>query len=229
MTNKHQTEDNRWKVTGTDLIRWLGLFAIMAGILYIGIQFIHPSDNITSVNSSKWVLVACLTIAMSLFSLIGMTGIYTKQVNKTGWLGLIGYVIFSLFWLVSMIFSFNEAFVLPLLTNDAPEFVEGMLGIFGGTRSEVNLGIFTVLAPIAGLFYTLGGLLLGIATFRARVLPRWAGSLLSFAAVITLAAAIIPHPFDRLMAIPMGLAFIWLGYTVWSDPRKAPKRTISSH
>lgn len=220
--NKHKKEENKWKVKGTDLIRWLGLFAIMAGILYIVIQFIHPSDNITSVNSSKWVMVACLTMAMSLFSLIGIIGIYTKQVEETGWLGLIGFVIFSLFWLVSMTFSFNEAFVLPLITNDAPKFVEGIVGLFGENKSEVNLGIFTVLAPIAGLLYMLGGLLLGIATFRARVLPRLAGVLLSFAAVVTLVAAIIPHPFDRILAVPMGLALIWLGYVVWSDTREAP-------
>jgi hypothetical protein len=223
MNNKYKKEEYKWKVTGTDLNRWLGLFAIMAGILYIVIQFIHPSDNITSVNSSKWIMVACLTIAMSLFSLIGIIGIYTKQVEETGWLGLIGFVIFSLFWLVSMTFSFNEAFVLPLLTNDAPKFVEGILGLFGTNKSGANLGIFTVLVPIAGVLYMLGGLLLGIATFRARVFPRLAGALLSFAAVVTLAAAIIPHPFDRILAVPMGLALIWLGYVVWSDTREALK------
>ncbi|MFC7686365.1 hypothetical protein [Ureibacillus sp. GCM10028918] len=217
--------ENNWNVTGKGLIRYLGLFAIMAGILYILIQFIHPADNITSVNSSKWVMVACLTMVMSLFSLMGIIGIYTKQVKETGWLGLIGFVIFSLFWLTSITFSFIEAFVLPLLTNDAPKFVEGILGLFGGFKSEVNLGIFTVLAPVAGVLYMFGGLLLGISIFRARVMPRSAGALLSFGAVVTLAAAIIPHPLDRILAVPMGLALIWLGYVVWSDTREGSKRT----
>lgn len=226
MNNKHKKEGSNRKVSGKGIIRWLGLFAIMAGILFIVIQFIHPSDHITSVNSRHWIIVACLTSIMSLFSLIGVIGIYTKQVEETGWLGLIGFIIFNLFWLVSMIFSFNEAFVLPLLTNNAPQFVEGILGLFGGNKSEVNLGIFTVLAPIAGVLYMLGGLLLGIATFRAGVLPRWAGALLSFAAVVTLAAAIIPHPFDRILAVPMGVALIWLGYVVWSDTKEASKSTL---
>lgn len=210
------------RITEKSLIQWAGLFAIMAGILYIGIQFIHPEDHLSSVSTSFWVVIACTTSIMSLFSLIGMTGIYTRQVVEAGLLGLIGFILFSLFWLISMIFSFNEAFVLPLLTSEAPRFVEGIVGIFGGTTSTVNLGIFPILAPIAAILYSLGGLLLGIASFRARILPRMAGALLSFAAVVTFAAAVIPHPFDRILAIPMGLALIWLGYSLWSEHKKKP-------
>ncbi|MFD2655137.1 hypothetical protein [Gracilibacillus thailandensis] len=216
--------NNKGRITKTGLIRWAGLFAILAGILYIVIQFIHPADNISSVNSDSWVMVACLTVAMSIFNLIGIIGIYSRQVEESGWLGLVGFLLFSLFWLASTAFSFIEAFVLPMLTNDAPEYVAGFLGIFGGNESEVNLGILPALAPIAGGLYTLGGLLLGIATFRANVLPRLAAALLAIAAVVTLAAAIIPHPLDRLLAIPMGAALIWLGYALWSGREKSIKK-----
>ena len=212
--------NNKRKVTAKILIRWAGLFAISAGILYIAIQFFHPADQLSSVNTNGWIVVAALTTAMSLFSLIGILGIYFRQVVETSWLGLVGFIAFSLFWLLSMTFSFIEAFVLPLLTNDAPRFVEGIVGIFGGTKSEVALGIFPVLAPLAGGLYILGGLLLGIATFRAKVLPRMAGILLAFSAVATLAAAMIPHPFDRILAIPMGLALIWLGYALFSEKER---------
>ncbi|WP_238343521.1 hypothetical protein [Gracilibacillus saliphilus] len=136
--------NNKGRITKTGLIRWTGLFAILAGILYIVIQFIHhPADNISSVNSDSWVIVACLTVAMSIFNLIGIIGIYSRQVEESGWLGLVGFLIFSLFWLDSTAFSFIEAFVLPMLTKDTPEYVAGFLGIFGGNESEVNLGIST--------------------------------------------------------------------------------------
>ncbi|MVP00675.1 hypothetical protein [Paenibacillus lutrae] len=207
------------KITVNILIRWAGVMAIIAGILYVVIQFIHPIDHISSVNTDFWVVVACLTMVMSLFSLIGITGVYIRQAKEAGWLGLVGFLLFNLFWLISIVFSFIEAFVLPLLTSDAAKLVEGMVGLFGGTVSEVNLGIFPILAPIAGVLYMLGGLLLGIATFRAGVLPRLAAILLAFAAVVTLASAIIPHPIDRALAIPMGLALIWLGYFLWSERR----------
>lgn len=220
MDNKHNKRERASGVTATVLIRWAGLFAKFAGILYIVIQLIHPSDNISSVNSNSWVIVACLTNAMSLFSLIGITGIYARQVEETGWLGLIGFLIFSLFWLTSTAFSFTEAFVLPLLTADAPKFVEGFLGIFDGANSEVNLGVLPALAPLAGVMYILGGLLLGVATFRAGVLPRFAAVLFAFGAVVTLAAA-IPHPLDRILAVPMGIALIWLGYALWSERERS--------
>lgn len=217
MNKKYNQEEYKMKLTGANHKKILGLFAALAGVLYIVIQFIHPPESLTSVTTSSWIIVACLSIAMSLFFLIGTVGVYTKQVEEASWIGLIGFVLFSLFWLISMTFSFIEAFVLPLLINEAPKFVEGILGLFGENKSEVNLGIFTLLAPIAGVLYMLGGLLLGIATFRAKVFPRFAGLLLSFAAVVTLATAIIPHPFDRILALPMGVAFVWLGFILWQN------------
>lgn len=201
------------------LTRWTGVMAVIAGIIYMVIQLIHPVDHISSVNTNLWVVVACLTMAMSLFSLIGVTGVYLRQAKEVRWLGFVGFILFNLFWLISMVFSFIEAFVLPLLTSDAEKFVEGMVGLFGGTISEVNLGIFPILAPVAGVLYMLGGLLLGIATFRARVFPRLAGILLAVASVITLASAIIPHPLERVLAIPMGAALVWFGYFLWSDQK----------
>jgi len=217
MNNIQNIEVSKRGLTTAVLIRWAGLFAIIAGTLFIAIQLIHPTEHISSVNTNLWVIVGSLTSAMSLFSLIGILGIYTRQVRESGWLGLAGVLIFSLFWLLAMVFSFIEAFVLPLLTTDAPRFVEGFLGIFGGSISEVNLGILPILAPLAGGMYLLGGLLLGIATLRASVLPRLAGALLAFSAVVTLGASIIPHPLDRILAVPMGIALIWLGYVLWSE------------
>lgn len=217
MNIEHNKEVRKSLITAHVLVRWSGFMAIIAGILYIVIQFIHPADHISSVNTNSWVVLACLTMAMSLFNLIGITGVYISQAKEAGWLGLVGFLLFNLFWLISIIFSFIEAFVLSLLTSDAAKFVEGMVGLFGGTVSEVNLGIFPILAPLAGVLYMLGGLLLGIATIRARVLPRLSGILLAFAAVVSLASAIIPHPFDRALAIPMGVALIWMGYVSWSE------------
>jgi len=200
------------KVTAAGIIRCSGVLAIAAGMLYIIIQLIHPSEHISSVDTNSWRLVAWLTMGMSLFSLIGLLGIYLRQVKEAGWAGLIGFIIFSLFWLISIAFSFVEAVILPQLTTNAPQYVEGVVGIFGGTASEVDLGVLPMLAAIAGVMYALGGVLFGISLFRAGIVPRPAAVLLAFGAVVTFSAAIIPHPLDRILAVPMGLALIWLGY-----------------
>jgi hypothetical protein len=64
-------------------------------------------------------------------------------------------------------------------------------------------------------------MLFGIATVRAGVLPRWPALLLAFAAIITPAAALLPHALQRYAAVPMGIAMIWLGYSLWSEFRRA--------
>ena len=37
-----------------------------------------------------------LALAMSLFGLLGMIGLYARQVKEAGWLGLAGYLLLSL-------------------------------------------------------------------------------------------------------------------------------------
>jgi len=120
-----------------------------------------------------------------------------------------------------MAFQFIEAFISPLLATAAPTFVEGFLGIPSGHASEISLGALPTLYMLTGFVgYLLGGLLFGIATFRAGILPRWAGGLLAFGVVLPLlTSSLLPHPLDRILAVPMGLALAWLGYALWSERR----------
>jgi len=110
-----------------------------------------------------------------------------------------------------------------VVANVAPKFVEGLLGMVAGHASEINLGALpTVYDLLIGLVgYVIGGLLFGIATFRARVLPRWAGGLLALGTLLpVLLSSVVHHPFDRLFAVPVGLALAWLGYALWSERRE---------
>jgi hypothetical protein len=201
----------------TTLIRMAALLLMIGGSLYMIIQLIHPADTISSVNTSRWFLVACLTSLMSLFFFIGITGSYLLQAERIGIIGFVSYLTFALFWLISMIFSFNEAFMLPLLATDAPGFVEGILGLFSASESQANLGVFPALAAIAGLMYVFGGLIYGVMSYRSGVLKKYASLLLSVAAIATLATSIVPHPFDRLFAYPMGLALLLVGFHMWRN------------
>ena len=215
-------KESKMKITTSKLIRWAGLPAMAAGIIFIVIQPIHPPDVLSSVTTSTWAIVTSLKTAMCLLGLLGITGLYARQAEKAGWLGLAGYLLFSLFFALTLPFAFAEAFILPLLATDAPKFVESILGLASGATGGVNLGVLAVVYRLAGfLGYIFGGLLFGIATLRAGILPRWAAGLLAFAAVSVLAGALLPHPLDRILAVPMGLALAWLGYALWSE-RRAP-------
>ena len=206
-------------ITYAKLTRAAAASAILSGLLYIVIQFIHPDEDVATVTTDAWVVVAWLTVAMALLALVGITGIYLRQVEPIGILGLLGYILFALFYLLPIAYSFGEALVLPVVAGEAPNFVENYLGLFNGEGTDGSLGAALELIPtLSALFYVLGGVLLGIGIFRARVLSRGGGVLLALGAAAALLAGLVPHTLGRFAAVPVGLAFIWLGYSLWSNP-----------
>ena len=150
-----------------------------------------------------------------------MAGLYARQAEKSGWLGLAGFLLLSVWMTLVCGFSFVEAFILPRLATESPAFVTGLLGMFSSIPSPVDLGILPTLWNIQGPMYILGPLLFGIATFRAGVLPRWAGALLAFGAVLVPVGAVVPPELQPKIMIPVGLAMAWLGYALLSE-RRAP-------
>ena len=207
------------KVTASSLIRWSGLAALVAGLIFALIQPIHPPDVVASVDTSAWAIITPLKTAMCLLFLIGITGIYAGQVNQAGWLGLAGFLLSFVCWWLQSSFVFAEAFLAPPLASTAPGFVDGLLGISWGHTGSIDLGALPGLYGLLGILYMLGGLLFGIATLRAGVLPRWPAGLLAVAALLTPAAALLPHAIQRLAAIPVALAIAWLGYALLTERR----------
>lgn len=208
------------RINSAALIRWSGLAAMVAGIYYAGIQPIHPPDALASVNTAAWAIITPLKVAMCFLFLLGLAGLYVKQVEKVGWLGLVGWLLFSVSWALNLAFIFAEAFIMPLLATTTPTFVEGFFGIVNGHPVDVNLGALPALYSLTGILYLLGGLLFGIGTFRAGILPRWPAGLLAITAALTPAAAFLPHYLQRFAAIPMGLALAWLGCALLSERRE---------
>lgn len=225
MNTRHQTAgstESKLTITPAKLIRWTGLAAIVAGIIYAGIQPIHPLDTLASVTTNAWAIITPLKTVMSFLFLLGIGGIYARQVRETGWLGLISFLMLSLAWALQSAYIFVEAFVLPPLAATSPKFVEAIFfGVITGRATEVNLGALPAIYAVLGLLYVFGGLLFGIATFRAGILSRWAAGLLAAASALTPLAALFPHEIQRWAGIPVGLAIAWLGYALWSE-RRAP-------
>jgi hypothetical protein len=214
---------DKMQLTGAKLIRWSGLAAVLAGIIFAVIQPIHPLEVVANVTTPAWALITSFKTAMCLLFLLGLTGMYARQVNKAGWLGLAGFLLLFLTWTLQAAFVFAEAFILPLLATAAPAFVDAVLGnLARGQASAVDLGALPLIYALGVTVpYMLGGLVFGLATLRAGILPRWAGGLLAVTATLTPLAALAPHNIQRLAAIPMGLALATLGYALWAE-RRAP-------
>jgi hypothetical protein len=147
-------------------------------------------------------------------------GLYARQVKETGWLGLAGFLLFSLWLVLILPFTFFEVFFLPPLATEAPTFGEGFLGIFTGAASEINFGVLAAVYKLTGVLLILGPLVFGIATLRAGILSRWAAGLLAVAGALVPAAALLPLERQPLVVVPVGIALAWLGYALWSERRE---------
>jgi hypothetical protein len=205
--------------TPSTLMRWAGLSALLAGLCYLLVGIFHPANVPASVTTSRWEIVHIVACAMSFFGLLGLAGLYARQATRAGWLGLAGYVLLSLWFVVVMGFSFVEAFILPHVATASPGLVQAWMGMFNGPAGTFNLGALPTIWTLSAPVYILGGVLFGIATFRARVLPRWAGALLAASTLLAPAAVALPNASQPKIAIPAGLALAWLGYALWSERR----------
>ena len=84
------------------------------------------------------------------------------------------------------------------------------------------------LSLLNGIGYVAGGLIFGIALFRANILARWAAPLLAARTVATLANPMLPQINQRLFALPTGVALVGLGYSLWREQRTPATATMPS-
>jgi len=222
MTTNRKTsiKENKTKITASTLMRLAGLSAILAGLCFIVIGMFHPVNVPASVTTATWVNVHIFATALGFFGLFGMAGLYARQAEQSGWLGLAGFLLFTVWMTLVTGFSFVEAFILPRLATVSPAFVAAILGMFSSIPGEIDLGVLPTLWNISGPMYIFGPLLFGIATFRAGVLPRWAAALLVLGALLVPVGAVVPPAYQPKIMIPVGLAMAWLGYALFSERRE---------
>src|SRR5262245_12103256 len=68
--------DKQMNSKGSTLIRWAGLAAVAAGVIFAGIQPIHPADVLSSVTTEFWAIITPLKTVMAFLFLLGLTGLY---------------------------------------------------------------------------------------------------------------------------------------------------------
>ena len=207
-------------VTTTGLTKAAGISAAVAGLLFIAVQIKHPPMDVSSVTTTEWVVRQTAKTVMAATALVGITGMYLRQVRQTGILGLVGYLVFGAGYLVMMGIEFTGAYVLPSLAHTAPGYVNNVLAAGTGGTVTGDIGLMQPAFAISAVGYLAGGVLFGIALFRARVLARWASGLLVLGTLATLAIPVLPHSFERPLAVPTGVALIGLGISLWRDQRK---------
>ena len=206
-------------ITPTTLTRSAAVAAIAAGAVFIGVQLKHPELTVAGVNTTEWVVRSSLKVLMAALALVGITGVYLYQVKKMGLLGLIGFALFAANYIVIGSVSFIAAYVLPSIDGTSPGYVKDALAVASGGHATGDIGALRTVIPVEAFLYLAGGLIFGIALYRARVLPRWAAALLAIGGAVSAAQQVLPDPWFRLLAFPNGIAMIALGYALWRITR----------
>jgi hypothetical protein len=187
------------------LYRLSGISLLIGGLLtalgVIPIFFIGDAPGSTIAAS-----IALLRVLGGMLIVLGLPGMYARQAERAGLLGLVGFLL-TLFYILILGVAGDtiNAFVMPFLASQAPALLKG-------PQPSGLIAFFIV----GGLLGFVGGILLGIATLRAAVLARWASILLIIGAVLTFAGNFLLPIIGTVGVVMFLVGLAWLGFGVWS-------------
>jgi hypothetical protein len=205
-------------ITPATLFRAAAVAAAAAGLIFIGVQINHPHLDSTSITTTDVVTRNSLKMLMAALALAGITGMYLRQVTKIGVLGLLGYVLFAAGYLSLLGTEFVAALVLPSIAHSSTAWVNNVIDVANNRPATGDIGRMQTAILFTGITYVGGGFIFAVALFRANVLARWASVLLALGTLATVAVGIVPQ-YERLFALPTGLALVCLGYSLWRNQR----------
>ena len=155
---------------------------------------------------------------------LGLIGLYLRQAQQTGRLGLVSFVLAFLGGLFAGTIQYLNSTVIPLIAAQAPS-------LFDQASTPPPFA-----PPLFVLGFVLGHILFGLVTARAGVLPRGAGLLVMVGMTVFFIGE-IPFFASRLAGGPalqgvietllrlrplivagdlaFGLGFAWMGYALW--------------
>ena len=150
----------------TTAIRWSGLIAIAGGLLFPIAAILHPNgEDLTAVNMPNWVPAHLMGLASVMLLHLGLIGVYARQLDQAGWLGLVSFVLAFVGGAFASAVQYVTSTAIPLIAGQAPS-------LFNQAMTPPSFA-----PPLFVLGFVLGHILFGLATIRAGVLPRWSGLL----------------------------------------------------
>lgn len=196
------------------LIRASGLATLVGGAFFALFPLLHPDHSVAGYTSAAWVPVHMLPNVGAILVLFGLVGLLVRQLERAGLFGVVAFVVAFVGTASFVMGAMIEAFIIPFVGLQSPD------GAEGPPPPGVGEAFLVIM-----LLFALGHLLLGIATYRARVLARSVGMMMvgAVAQLIVPRLAEIGPALDPLWVIgPVlhGVALAWLGYALWSCTRQ---------
>ncbi len=209
-------------MSSATLFRLSGLALLIALPLQIVGFVLHPpSEQVVDALKPAYGPAHIILFVSWLFALLGLPGFYARQAQRAGVLGLIGFIATMFAAAYHFYLLLYEAYATTLLAQNPVTqalIEDGPLAHGAGALGP--LGFLSVLAfP-----------LLGIATVRSGVLPRWSGWLqIASVPVFFLSIALLPidvfseggmlSPIAMLYYLTF-LGYAWGGYTLWTGKER---------
>ena len=203
-----------------DLSRWSGIACILAGLLMVLATLVHPSRETPEIileQELRLVAAHWLSTFFCGFLLLGLPGLYAAQSERAGRLGLVSFLMLF-FGTLFIAVSHYYGFIAPVLAAQAPAML-------------VAINTYPPVTTLNGLLivgFFPGFILFGIATLRARVLPRQTGILMAIGSPLLLVGGALSQlVFEALFivvilgALALSLGLAWAGYSLWSHKEKA--------
>jgi hypothetical protein len=214
-------------MTNAKLIRLSGIPAMLCGLLTAVFWFLHPmaADPKAAHDAAFWAAMQTTTytavngmfVAVLVLCLFGLVGLYARQVERAGVLGLVGFLfgftgtalfigagVFQAFVAPSL--AVSEA-TRPLLEPDGPLFKGPLTPLFAG----------------GGMCFAIGFALFAIATLLAKVLPKRPAILLMLSSPILGLSPMMPYAARAAGSFVFGVAFLWLGWALVKASGEAAK------
>lgn len=196
-----------------------GLCAAAAGAIYAGVQINHPAAEVASLATTEMLIRETAKATMAILALAGFAGMFVHNRHRFGALGIIGYVLVSVGYFAMFANQCIVAYVLPVVARTSPGYVQDYLDAAVGGSPAGDIGHIQEMFLVTGIGYSLGGLLFGIALYRAGVLARWASVTFAAGTASALALSALPESFNRPFAMPVGVALIGLGLSLYRQSK----------
>ena len=188
-------------MSSSNLIRWSGLAAVMASVLLLIpdiIDLYQPGEFSERVTTGTYAFESLLRmITLVLLLPLGLVGLYARQSETAGPLGLLGFLVAFAGTVLVAGFVWTDTFIAPELATSAPQFLET------GPPPGRSLSF---------LVFGIGWVLFGVASLLARVYPPRAAILLIVGTVLaTLAIFLVPFA-----GLVFNAAVAWLGLVLFT-------------
>jgi hypothetical protein len=149
-------------------------------LVWEGSRPVHAHDAL-------WSWINILALGSGTLALFAFTAAYARQAERTGWMGLLGWLLTSAAgMLITVGFTTVYMIAVPLLNAADQRMFDPVYTAQGHPTPSLALYLL-----VATLMFTIGTVLFGLATVRARVFPAWPGWLLVLAGALAVVLTVV--------------------------------------